>query len=126
MIWFLINFQDTIKQIQEELKSIDEADNLCISFTDWIDSTQRSFAELTDSCEPQDCVTLERKMKKLEVCIYLTWSMAACWNELNVTDTILNLLSSVMRLNMRCSAALDPPPWTGCAKWALTSGFSMG
>lgn len=119
-------FQDTIKQVQEELKSIDEADNLCVSFTNWIDSTQRSFAELTDSSEPQDRVALERKMKKLEVCIYLTWSMVVWWDELNFTDAVLNLLSSVMHLNMRCSAALDSPPWTGCDKhwrWVLPWPF---
>lgn len=62
--------QDTIKQLQEELKSIEEADNLCISFTDWISSTHKSFAELTDSSEALDRVAMERKMKKLEVFIY--------------------------------------------------------
>lgn len=70
--WLLIHSfcQDTIKQLQEELKSIEEADNLCISFTDWISSTHKSFAELTDSSEPLDRVAMERKMKKLEVFIY--------------------------------------------------------
>lgn len=61
--------QDTIKQLQEELKSIEEADNLCLSFTDWLGSTQRSFTALTDSSEPQDRLAMERKMKKLEVFI---------------------------------------------------------
>lgn len=65
-------FQDTIKQLQEELKSIEEADNLCVSFTDWFSSTQKSFTELTDSSEPLDRIAMERKMKKLEVFIYLS------------------------------------------------------
>ncbi|XP_027140369.1 nesprin-1 isoform X4 [Larimichthys crocea] len=62
----LLNIQDTIKQLQEELKSIEEADNLCVSFTDWFSSTQKSFTELTDSSEPLDRIAMERKMKKLE------------------------------------------------------------
>lgn len=63
-------FQDIVKQLQEELKSIEEAENLCVSFTDWLSSTQKSFTELTDSSEPLDRVAMEKKMKKLEVFIY--------------------------------------------------------
>ncbi|XP_039981881.1 nesprin-1-like isoform X4 [Xiphias gladius] len=62
----LLNIQDTIKQLQEEVKSIEEAENLCMSFTDWLDSTQKSFTVLTDSSEPLDRVAMEKKMKKLE------------------------------------------------------------
>lgn len=60
-------FQDTIKQLQEELRSIEEAEKLCISFTEWLSSTQKSFTVLSDSAEPLDRVTMEEKMKKLEV-----------------------------------------------------------
>ncbi|XP_074471039.1 nesprin-1-like isoform X4 [Sebastes fasciatus] len=62
----LLNIQDTIKHLQEELKSIEEAEKLCMSFTDWLSSTQKSFTALTDSSEPLDRVAMEKKMKKLE------------------------------------------------------------
>lgn len=64
-------FQDTIKQLQEELKTIEEAEKLCTSFTEWLNSTQKSFTLLTDCSEPLDRVAMEKKMKKLEVLIYL-------------------------------------------------------
>ncbi|KAK1888724.1 Nesprin-1, partial [Dissostichus eleginoides] len=57
---------DTIKQLQEELKSIEEAENLCISFTDWLSSTQKSFTALTNSSESLDRVAMDKKMKKIE------------------------------------------------------------
>lgn len=68
-------FKDTIKQLQEELRSIEDADKLCTSFSDWLSSTQRSFAELTDSSEPLDRVAIERKMKKLEVFAHFSSSI---------------------------------------------------
>lgn len=61
--------KDTIKQLQEEAKSIEEAENLCCSFSDWLSSTQKNFTVLTDSSEPLDRVAMEKKMKKLEVWI---------------------------------------------------------
>lgn len=68
-------FKDTIKQLQEELRSIEDADKLCTSFSDWLSSTQRSFAELTDRSEPLDRVAIERKMKKLEVFAHFSSSI---------------------------------------------------
>ncbi|CAB1447010.1 unnamed protein product, partial [Pleuronectes platessa] len=62
----LLNIQDTIKQLQEELRSIEEAENLCLSFTDWLNSTQKGFTLLTDASEPLDRVAMEKKLKKLE------------------------------------------------------------
>ncbi|TWW68818.1 Nesprin-1 Enaptin KASH domain-containing protein 1 [Takifugu flavidus] len=62
----LLNIQGSIKQLQEELKSIEDADNICSTFTEWISSTQKGFAEVTDGSEPQDRVAIERMMKKLE------------------------------------------------------------
>ncbi|XP_026197444.1 nesprin-1 isoform X3 [Anabas testudineus] len=62
----LLNIQDTIKQLQEELKTIEEAEKLCTSFTEWLNSTQKSFTLLTDCSEPLDRVAMEKKMKKLE------------------------------------------------------------
>ncbi|XP_047184446.1 nesprin-1 isoform X2 [Scophthalmus maximus] len=62
----LLNVQDTIKQLQEEVRSIEEAENLCMSFTDWLDSTQKSFTVLTDVSEPLDRVAMEKKLKKLQ------------------------------------------------------------
>lgn len=68
-------FQDTIKQLQEELKSIEEAENLCVSFTDWFSSTQKNFTALTDTSEPLDRPAMEKKIKKLEVSIHLLKSV---------------------------------------------------
>lgn len=58
-----------MKQLQEELKSIEESENLCMSFTEWLSSTQKSFTALTDSFEPLDRLAMDKKMKKLEVII---------------------------------------------------------
>lgn len=62
----LLSIQETIKHLHEELKSIDEAEKLCISFSDWLNSTQKAFTTLTDSSEPLDRIAMEKKMKKLE------------------------------------------------------------
>ncbi|XP_068610253.1 nesprin-1 [Brachionichthys hirsutus] len=62
----LLGVQDTIKQLEYELRSIREAENLCVSFTDWLSVTQTSFTTLTDSSEPLDHAVMERKMEILE------------------------------------------------------------
>ncbi|XP_057678025.1 nesprin-1 isoform X5 [Corythoichthys intestinalis] len=62
----LLSIQETIKQLQEELRSLQEAENLCASFTEWLGSTQKSFTEVTDTSEPLDRNALEKKLKKLE------------------------------------------------------------
>lgn len=91
----LLCLQDTIKQLQEELKSIEEAENLCVSFTEWLGSTQKSFTKLTDHSEPLDRATMERKMKKLEVS--------------------LNLCSHFFLMRLRCYCRL----WRNRAKCAV-------
>ncbi|KAM4529485.1 nesprin-1 isoform 3-T3 [Fundulus diaphanus] len=62
----LLSIQDTIKQLQEELRSMEEAESLCMSFSEWFALTQKSFTTLTDRSEPLDRQVMERKMKKLE------------------------------------------------------------
>ncbi|XP_027896443.1 nesprin-1 isoform X8 [Xiphophorus couchianus] len=62
----LLSIQDMIKQLQEELKSMEEAESLCMSFSEWLGSTQKSFTTLTDRSEPLDRQAMERKTKKLE------------------------------------------------------------
>ncbi|XP_061756512.1 nesprin-1-like isoform X2 [Nerophis ophidion] len=62
----LLSIQDTIKQLQEELKSIEEAENLCVSFTDWITLTQKNFTEVTNTSEALDRNAMDKKLKKLE------------------------------------------------------------
>ncbi|XP_019750512.1 nesprin-1 isoform X11 [Hippocampus comes] len=62
----LLGIQETVKQLQEELKCIKEAENLCVSFTEWLDTTKKSFAEVTDTSEPLDRNALEKKLNKLE------------------------------------------------------------
>lgn len=63
--------QETIKQLQEELRSIEEAEKLCRSFSDWLSSAQKNYSAVIASSEPLDRVAMERKMKKLEVWLRL-------------------------------------------------------
>lgn len=70
LILWIVYFQDTIKQLQEELRCIEDAETLCVSFTEWLSSSQKSFASLTDHSEPLDRASMEKKMKKLEVWVY--------------------------------------------------------
>ncbi|XP_053736179.1 nesprin-1 isoform X10 [Synchiropus splendidus] len=62
----LLNLQESIKQLQEELRRIEEAENLCLTFSDWLTSTQKSFNVLNDSAEPLDRPAMDKKLKKLE------------------------------------------------------------
>lgn len=52
---------------------MEEAENLCVSFSEWLALTQKSFGTLTDRSEPLDRQAMEKKMKKLEVLI--------CWSQ---------------------------------------------
>uniref|UniRef100_A0A8C7M5B3 Spectrin repeat containing nuclear envelope protein 1 n=1 Tax=Oncorhynchus kisutch TaxID=8019 RepID=A0A8C7M5B3_ONCKI len=63
----ILNIQETIKQLKEELRSIEEAEKLCVSFSDWLRSAQKNFRTVTASTEALDRVAMERKMKKVEV-----------------------------------------------------------
>ena len=56
-----------MKQIQEEVRSIVEAEKLCASFSDCLNCTQEKFVQVIDSSEPLDWLAMEKKMKKLEV-----------------------------------------------------------
>ena len=56
-----------MKQMQEEVRSIVEAEKLCASFSDWLNCTQEKFGRVIDSSEPMDGLGMEKKMKKLEV-----------------------------------------------------------
>ncbi|XP_042156778.1 nesprin-1 isoform X2 [Oncorhynchus tshawytscha] len=62
----ILNIQETIKQLKEELRSIEEAEKLCVSFSDWLRSAQKNFKTVTASTEALDRVAMERKMKKVE------------------------------------------------------------
>ncbi|XP_031656062.1 nesprin-1 isoform X1 [Oncorhynchus kisutch] len=62
----ILNIQETIKQLKEELRSIEEAEKLCVSFSDWLRSAQKNFRTVTASTEALDRVAMERKMKKVE------------------------------------------------------------
>ena len=53
--------------MQEEVRSIVEAEKLCASFSDWLNCTQEKFGRVIDSSEPMDGLGMEKKMKKLEV-----------------------------------------------------------
>ncbi|XP_061127011.1 nesprin-1-like isoform X2 [Syngnathus typhle] len=62
----MLSIQETIKQLEEELKSIQKAENLCVSFSEWLGTTKKSFTEVSDASEPLDRNALEKKLKKLE------------------------------------------------------------
>lgn len=129
LTFYVIFFQDTIKQLQEELKTIEEAEKLCMSFTDWLNLTQKSFTVLTDCSEPLDRVSMDKKMKKLEVLIYLpkfSLYFLACVCALNFTVTVLSLHFSLRHLDIRCNVPLTTSPWMGCNKSAQMLGITMG
>lgn len=59
--------QDTIKQLEEEACSMEEAGNVLRTFSDWVSTAQENFTSVAVSIGVVDRVAMERKMKKLEV-----------------------------------------------------------
>lgn len=59
--------QETIKQLQEEVSCIEEAQTVLGSFSDWLCSAQHNFSSVAIPVNAVDRLALERKMKKLEV-----------------------------------------------------------
>lgn len=59
--------QESIKQLQVEVCCIEEAQNLFRTFSDWLSSAQNNFSTMAISISVVDRLTMERKMKTLEV-----------------------------------------------------------
>lgn len=59
--------QETIKQLQEELSCIEEAQTVLGSFSDWLSSAQHNFSSVAVPVNAVDRLAMERKIKKLEV-----------------------------------------------------------
>lgn len=63
----LLWFQETIKQLKEEVSCIEEAQSVFSTFSDWLSTAQKNFGSVSISIDVVDRVAMERKMKKLEV-----------------------------------------------------------
>lgn len=64
-LYFLL--QETIKQLQEEVSCIEEAQSVLGSFSDWLSAAQHNFGSVAVPVDAVDRFAMERKMKKLEV-----------------------------------------------------------
>lgn len=60
-------FQETIKQIQEEVSCIEDSQCVFTTFSDWLSTAQNNFSTVAISVDIVDRFAMERKMKKLEV-----------------------------------------------------------
>lgn len=59
--------QESIKQLQDEIRTINEAQGVFSTFSDWLCMAQENFRTAAVSIDLVDRVAMERKMKKLEV-----------------------------------------------------------
>lgn len=59
--------QETIKQLQEEVSCIEEAQCVFTTFSDWLRAAQNNFSTVAITVDAVDRFAMERKMKKLEV-----------------------------------------------------------
>ncbi|KAJ0008744.1 hypothetical protein NQD34_016159 [Periophthalmus magnuspinnatus] len=62
----LLHLLETIKQLQEEVSRIVEAQSIVTTFTDWLSTAQNNFSTVAISVDVVDRFAMERKMKKLE------------------------------------------------------------
>ncbi|XP_016311636.1 nesprin-1-like isoform X6 [Sinocyclocheilus anshuiensis] len=62
----LLQIQDTLKQLQEEMQKITEAQNALRTFSDWLCTVRKNFKIVTERTEALDRITMEKKMKRLE------------------------------------------------------------
>ena len=60
--------QETIKQLQEEIMSIAEAQSTLRTFSDWLSVAAADFRTVSENKEALDRTAMEKKMKRLEVC----------------------------------------------------------
>ncbi|XP_045574102.1 nesprin-1 isoform X3 [Salmo salar] len=62
----LLHLLESIKQLQEEVYCIEEAQSVFSTFSDWLSSAKNNFSTVAISIDVVDRVTMERKKKKLE------------------------------------------------------------
>ncbi|RXM34120.1 Nesprin-1 [Acipenser ruthenus] len=63
----LLHLLETMKQLEEEIRSIEEAMTVFSSYTDWLSAAQKNFKNIAVSINVVDRVAMENKMKKLEL-----------------------------------------------------------
>lgn len=67
-LMIILVVQDTMKQLKEEVSSIEESQSVFRTFSDWLRTAQKNFSSVTTTTiDVVDRVALEKKMKKLEV-----------------------------------------------------------
>ncbi|KAF1374585.1 hypothetical protein PFLUV_G00230620 [Perca fluviatilis] len=62
----LLHLLETIKQLQEEVSCIEEAQCVFNTFSDWLSTAQKNFSTVAISVDVVDRFAMDRKMKKLE------------------------------------------------------------
>ncbi|KAG2468780.1 SYNE1 protein, partial [Polypterus senegalus] len=62
----LLHLMETIKQLEEEIRSIEEAQIAFSSYTDWLGEAQKNFKNVAVSIDVVNLIAMENKMKKLE------------------------------------------------------------
>ncbi|XP_062858462.1 nesprin-1 isoform X4 [Trichomycterus rosablanca] len=62
----LLRIQETIRQLQEEIRTITEAQDSIRTFSDWLSAAQVGLKSASESKEALDRLTLDKKMKRLE------------------------------------------------------------
>ncbi|TSR99415.1 Nesprin-1 [Bagarius yarrelli] len=62
----LLRIQETVRQIQEELKIIGDAQDVLRTFSDWLSRTTAAFKAASDGEQAPDRASLEKKMKRLK------------------------------------------------------------
>ncbi|XP_073726049.1 nesprin-1 isoform X5 [Misgurnus anguillicaudatus] len=63
----LLHLMDTMKQLKEEVSSIEESQSVFCTFSDWLSTAQKNFSSVTTTTiDVVDRGALEKKMKKLE------------------------------------------------------------
>ncbi|RXM34940.1 Nesprin-1 [Acipenser ruthenus] len=63
----LLHLLETMKQLEEEIRSIEEARTVFNSYTDWLSAAQKNFRNIAVSINVVNRVAMENKMKKLEL-----------------------------------------------------------
>ncbi|KPP77537.1 nesprin-1-like, partial [Scleropages formosus] len=63
----LLQLAESVRQLQEEIRSIEEAHGVFSTFSDWLSTVQKRFQTAVAGIDLLDRVAMERKMKELEV-----------------------------------------------------------
>lgn len=64
---FKICFQEQIKFLEEEIRSMDESELAFSAYKDWFGATLRKFRNMVTKSDAVDKVAMEKKIQKFEV-----------------------------------------------------------